>query len=154
MKTRTSLLVLALCFVGVFCFAASDVAMGTWKLNESKSKMGAGATKNSTVVYEAAGDSIKCTIDGTTSDGKPLHTEWTGKFDGKNYPVTGDAMSDMRSYRQINAHTLAFSDKTKENGVAISGRIVFSADGKSRTVYSTATEHGKAVKSVAVYDKQ
>jgi hypothetical protein len=36
--------------------------MGTWKLNEAKSKIPAGATKNHTVVYEAAGDSIKVTV--------------------------------------------------------------------------------------------
>jgi hypothetical protein len=47
-------------------------------------KFGPGATKNSTVVYEAAGDSVKVTTDGTSGDGKPVHTEWTGKFDGKD----------------------------------------------------------------------
>ncbi|HZQ17273.1 MAG TPA: hypothetical protein VFA90_01025 [Terriglobales bacterium] len=154
MKARTNLLVLALCLMAVFCFAANDMAMGTWKLNESKSKMGAGAIRNSTVVYEAAGDNVKCTIDGTTSDGQPIHTEWTGKFDGKDYPVTGEPTSAERSYKEINKHTLAFADKSGGKS-GISGRIVFSADGKTRTVYSTATDsHGKTVKSVAVYDKQ
>jgi len=42
--------------------------MGTWKLNEAKSKIGAGSPKNSTVVYEAAGDSVKVTVDGTDGD--------------------------------------------------------------------------------------
>jgi len=38
MKTRTILLSLLLCFVGVaVCFAA-DSFMGTWKLNNAKSK--------------------------------------------------------------------------------------------------------------------
>jgi len=41
-----------MCFIGVaVCFAA-DAFMGTWKLNEAKSKIGAGSPKNSTVVYE------------------------------------------------------------------------------------------------------
>lgn len=55
MKTRTILLTLALCFVGVAVCFASDVQMGTWKLNEAKSTLGPGAPKNHTVVYEAAG---------------------------------------------------------------------------------------------------
>lgn len=38
--------------------------MGTWKLNEAKSKFVAGATKNNTVVYEAAGNMTKITVDG------------------------------------------------------------------------------------------
>jgi hypothetical protein len=59
MKTRTILFTLLLCFVvAAVCFA-DDPHMGTWKLNEAKSKIGPGAPKITTVVYEAAGDSIK-----------------------------------------------------------------------------------------------
>jgi len=55
MKTRTNVLTLALCFVaGAVCFA-SEAQMGTWKLNEAKSKIAAGMPKNSTVVFEAVG---------------------------------------------------------------------------------------------------
>ena len=39
--------------------------------------------KNHTVVYAAAGDSVKVTVDGIDGDGKPAHNEWTGKFDGR-----------------------------------------------------------------------
>ncbi len=92
MRTRTILLSVAALFAAaVVCFAAEDANMGTWKLNEAKSKLVAGATKNITVAYEAAGDSVKVTIDGVDAAGKPTHNEWTGKFDGKDYPVTGDA---------------------------------------------------------------
>jgi hypothetical protein len=38
--------------------------MGTWKLNEAKSKLAAGLPKNTSVTYEAAGDNIKATVDG------------------------------------------------------------------------------------------
>ena len=56
MKARATVVTLALCFVSVaVCFAA-DSFMGTWKLNDAKSKIGAGSPKNTTVVYEAAGD--------------------------------------------------------------------------------------------------
>jgi hypothetical protein len=59
-------------------------------LNEGKSKFSAGALKADKVVCEAAGDDVKVTIDGTSPDGKPTHSEWTGRFDGKEYPVSGD----------------------------------------------------------------
>jgi hypothetical protein len=154
MKVKTSVLTLALCFIaGTICFA-SDAQMGTWKLNEAKSKIAAGMPKNTTVVLEAAGDSVKVTIDGTTNDGKPAHNEWTGKLDGKDYPVTGDPNSDMRSYKQIDDHTLEFAIK-KGGKVTISGRAVISADGKTRTVTTSGTNpEGKKVKSTLVYDKQ
>jgi len=154
MKTRTILLTLLLCFVGAAVCFADDLQMGTWKLNEAKSKIGAGSPKLTTVVYEAAGDSVKVTVDGTDGDGKPLHSEWTGKYDGKDYPVTGDPSTDTRSYKKVNDHTLAFTNK-KGDKVTISGHGVVSTDGKTRTVTLTATDSkGKKYTSTAVYDKQ
>jgi len=154
MKTRTILLTLALCLVGMSMAFAEDANMGTWKLNEAKSKFTAGATKNSTVVYEAAGDDVKVTVDGTDKDGKALHSEWTGKFDGKDYPVTGDPNMNARSYKRIGASTLQLTGR-KDGKVVSTGRISVSADGKTRTVKLTTTNSaGKKVKSTAVYDKQ
>jgi len=154
MKAKTIVLTLVLCFVGVAVCFADDANMGTWKLNEAKSKLAPGAPKNNTVVYEAAGDNVKVTVDGTDKDGKPTHNEWTGKFDGKDYPVTGDPSSDARSYTKIDDRTLGLNVK-KGGKVTTSGRIVVSADGKSRTVTTSGTDSkGTKVKSTAVYDKQ
>jgi hypothetical protein len=154
MKGRVILLTLAALFVGVTVCLADNPQMGTWKLNEAKSKFSPGATKNNTVVYEAAGDSVKVTVDGVDGDGNPIHSEWTGKFDGKFYPVTGDPTSDMRSYRKINNHTLALSGK-KDGKITLTGRIVVSANGRTRTVTTTGTNSkGKKISNRAVYDKQ
>jgi hypothetical protein len=128
--------------------------MGTWKLTEAKSKLPAGAPKNTMVVYETAGDNVKVTVDGIDGDGKPTHNEWTGKFDGKDYPITGDPASDTRSYKKVNGNTTDLTNK-KGGKVTVTGRIVVSADGKSRTVTVSGTDaKGNKVKSTAVYDKQ
>ena len=155
MKIRTIALTLALCFfAGAACFAADEPNMGTWKLNETKSKLTPGTGKNNTVVYEAAGDEVKVTIDGTDADGKPTHNEWTGKFDGKDYAVTGDPKSDMRSYKKISDRILAFTVK-KDGKTTITGRIVVAADGKSRMVTAHgADEEGKKSTEKAAYDKE
>ena len=154
MKVKTIVLTMLLCFAAVTVCSASDVQMGTWKLNEAKSKLAPGATKNTTVVYAAAGDEVKVTVDGVTSDGKPAHNEWTGKFDGKFYPVTGDPNSDERSYKMIDSHTLALTTQ-KGGKVAVTGRIVVSHDGRTRTVSTSWLDaKGAKVKSVGVYDKQ
>ena len=154
MKLRTIVLTFALFLIGASTCFAQKGFMGTWKLNEAKSKLAAGTAKNSTVVYEASGDSVKVTIDGTDASGNPTHSEWTGKFDGKDYPVTGDSTSDTRSYDFRSAHHVGF--KAKKGGkVTTSGTIELSNDGKSRTVTATSTDaHGKKVKIVAVYDKE
>ena len=154
MKARPMLLTLVLCFVGATVCFADDPHMGTWKLNEAKSKIAAGAPKLTTVVYEAAGDNVKVTGDGTDADGKPLHHEWTGKFDSKDYPVTGDPSTDTRSVTKVDDHTLAITNK-KGDKVGITARAVVSADGKTRTVTLTGTDSkGKKLTSSAVYDKQ
>jgi hypothetical protein len=155
MKARTILiLTLALCFVGVGVCFANDLNVGTWKLNEAKSKIPPGFMKNMTVVYEAAGDSMKVTTDGVDKDGKPMHTEWTGKFDGKDYALTGDPAADSRSYTKIDSRKVAIANK-KSGTVVMSGHIVISADGKSRTLSITGTNSaGKKVSSTVVYDKQ
>jgi hypothetical protein len=155
MKTPILVITVLLCFLGATASqAADDPMIGTWKLNEAKSKIAPGSPNNNLVVYEASGDSVKVTTDGTNSEGKATHSEWTGKFDGKDYPVTGDPNTDTRSYKKVNSHTLALTNK-KGDKVTISGRVVVSADGKTRTVTLTGTDaNGKKFTSTAVYDKQ
>jgi hypothetical protein len=156
MKARMVAVSLVLCFAGAALCLAADANMGSgsWKLNEAKSKFSPGAPKSTMVVYEPAGDSVKVTIDGTSFDGKPTHTEWTGKFDGKDYPVTGDSNQSARSYTQVNARTLKFKVKSDDK-VVLSGSIMIAADGMSRTVTASgASAGGKKISYTAVYDKQ
>ncbi len=154
MKTRFTLLTLVTVVVGMTICFAQDPSMGTWKLNEAKSKLVAGTTKNNTVVYEMAGDNIKVTVDGVDGKGNAFHSEWTGKFDGKDYPVTGDPSSDMRSAKKINDRHLDLTVK-KDGKVIATGKVVIAADGKSRTLTVNSTDPaGKKIHSVAMYDKQ
>jgi hypothetical protein len=154
MKTRAILASLAV-FLGGYalCFAA-DPNVGTWKLNEAKSKFSPGATKNGTVVYAPAGDMVKVTVDGVDKDGKAEHNEWTGKFDGKDYPVIGAAGYDSRAYTKVDDHTLSMIIKSAGKVVA-TGKIVVSADGKSRTVTTMGSDPKMtAMNNTGVYDKQ
>ena len=155
MKVKAVLIALALlAATTVVVMAKTSPQMGTWKLNEAKSKVAAGATKNHTVVYEAAGDDIKVTVDGVDGGGNATHNEWTGKFNGKYYAVTGDPTSDERAYRVLNNRTLSITAK-KGGKLTLSGRIVVSMNGKVRTVTVSGTDaKGKRFRTVAVYDKE
>jgi hypothetical protein len=96
---------------------------------------------------------MKCTLDGVDANGKPTHNVWTGKFDGKDYPVTGDPTADARSYTMVNDRTYDISEK-KNGKVVGKVRIAISADGKSRTVtIHGTTPAGKKFTNVEVYDK-
>src|SRR6266480_3687202 len=113
MKIKTIGLTLAFCFLGAAAGLAADPQVGTWKLNDSKSKITPGTLKNTQVVY-----------------------------------------SSMLGQVKVNDRTLTTSNK-KNGKVTVTGQIVVSADGKSRTVtLNGTTPKGKKFKNVAVYDKQ
>lgn len=152
MKSKTLVVSVAVWLAaGAICFASP--LMGTWKLNMAKSKLGHGMGTNSVVTYSPAFFKVKVTIDGYDAKGKKMHDEWSGNFDGKDYPVTGSANEDMRSYAKVNDNTLNFTMK-KAGKVVGSGQIAVAPDGKTRTVTATGTNaKGKKVKTMAVYDK-
>jgi hypothetical protein len=153
MKLRTILLTLAVGLFGAqLCLAQSN--LGSWKLNEAKSKMPAGIAHIVTSSYTAQGDQIKVVSDGVDPSGNPMHAEWLGKFDGKDYPVAGNNVTDTRSYKQVNDHTLFLTNK-KDGKTVSTARLVTSADGKTRTVHLTQTDpSGKTLSGLGVYDRQ
>ncbi len=144
----------AVLFVAVVSYAANDVFMGTWKLNEAKSRLSPSTGQNTTVVYAPAGDSVRLTRDGTGPSGQPTHSEWMGKFDGMDYAVTGDATYDTLAIRMVSDHILSGTLKKGGNVIA-TYRVVVSPDGRSRTVTFTGTDaNGMKTTSTAVYEKQ
>jgi hypothetical protein len=153
MKTKTIGLAMLLSIAaGAMCFA-NNPTMGTWTLNESKSTFGDGASKSTMVVWEKTGNQQKCTVDGIDADGKKTHSVWTGKLDGKDYPITGDAQSDTRSFKKSNENTLDMVSK-KHGKTVGEGTIVVAPDRKTRTVTSTITNaKGAKVTSTLFYDK-
>jgi hypothetical protein len=153
MRTRVVGVALSVLFAGAAVLFAAGSEIGTWKLNEAKSKFSAGAAKNTTVVYSADGDKTKVTIDGVDGTGKAAHSVWAGKFDGKDYPVEGDATS-TRAYTRVDANTLDVTLK-KDGKVTGTAHIVQAADGKTRTVTTTGTDpKGNKISGTAVYERQ
>jgi hypothetical protein len=153
MKARTVIATVVV-FLAALALSAADPQMGTWKLNESKSTLAPSGAKNNTIVISGSGDNIKITIDGVDWKGQNFHDEWTGKYDGKDYPSKGDPLGDSRSYTKVNANTLSFTGKAGGKTI-FTGTSVVSPDGKTRTVTSSATDaQGKMFSTTSVYDKQ
>jgi hypothetical protein len=152
-KTRIAVAAVALSFVATAACFAANAHMGTWKLNEAKSKLVPGMGKNTTVTYTEQKDKIKVTVEGVDKDGKPTHSVWVGKFDGKAYPLKGNLTYNQVAYKVVNDRT---NDITamKDGKMVWNGRITVAADGKSRTVTINGTDaDGKKFKGKAVYDK-
>jgi hypothetical protein len=154
MSTRKTVAIFAMWLAAAAVGFAADPNVGSWKINEAKSKLAAGTARNNTVVYTAVGDTYKCVVDGVDAAGKPAHNEWTGKFDGKDYPVTGDASADTRSVKLVSPGHYELTNK-KGGKTVLTGTLQFSADNKTRTLTTHSTDAaGKKITSVAVYERQ
>jgi hypothetical protein len=136
-KTRIAVVAVALSFAAAAACFAANPHIGTWKLNEAKSKLVSGMGKNTMVVYTEENDNIKVSVDGVDKEGKPTHSVWVGKFDGKAYPVEGNLPYDSVAYKVVNDRTNDITT-TKDGKTVWSGKITVSAD-KSRTVTINGT---------------
>jgi hypothetical protein len=138
--------------VGATAFAQDA---GTWKLNVAKSTYHKGqAPKSSTLMYEAAGEGIKVTVDSVPTDGAPIHYAYAANFDGKDNPVVGNPNADMSARTRLNATTTKLVNK--KGGKTLSNvTLVTSGDGKILTITTAGVDaQGQNIDSVAVYDKQ
>src|SRR5512141_719024 len=79
---------MAITAIGMF---GADSSLGTWKLNVAKSKtISTNPIKSRTDVYEATADGgVKVTRTEQRADGATHNSSFTFKYDGKEYPVTG-----------------------------------------------------------------
>jgi hypothetical protein len=160
MRTKGRFLGFALVMLAttLMLFAATVVAdqsSGTWKMNAEKSKYSPGpAPKNLTVVVESDSDSYKIDATGTDTDGKPIHVQYSAKFDGKDYPATGIPNADSVSVKRIDENTVETTQK-KDGKVVMTITTKVSKDGKTRTsTWHGKNAEGKDVHNVVVFDKQ
>jgi hypothetical protein len=155
MKTnRTFLFAVTFCLTAATTIFAASPFLGTWKLNQAKSKFAPGSTKNTTVTYTGWGKMMKLTVDGTDKDGKPVHWTWMGRFDGRSYKVKGSSSIDSLALKPVNERT---NDLTagKDGKVVMTGKIVVAKDGKSRVVTTTTKDaKGKKHTDKAYYTKE
>jgi hypothetical protein len=135
--------------------AAPDPHSGTWKMNPDKSKYRPGpAPKSVTVRIEADADNIKVNSEGIDAAGKPISVQYTAKFDGKPYLITGVPNADTVAVKRIGTRTIESTVK-KGGEVVMTVSAVVSKDGKTRTsIFKGKDAQGHDVDNVVVYDKQ
>ncbi len=136
--------------------AATDPFVGTWKLNLAKSKLLGPPPLPKSVTFNVVpkGDGFNWTTDFIMGDGQALHMEWSGKYDGKDYPETGDPDADTNALKKIDANSLVEVDKKAGKEVG-NFRSVISKDGKTLTQTGKYKDaKGQEFSGIAVYDKQ
>jgi hypothetical protein len=89
------------------------------------------------------------------ANGTKAHWEYTGNYDGKDNPVTGNNPdADMVARSRINATTIQTVSKKAGKATTTSTHVI-SKDGKTRTITTKGTNgQGQTVSNVGVYEKQ
>jgi hypothetical protein len=118
--------------------------LGTWKLTKPDARYKRVITR-----IEPWEDGIRVTYDMVGTRGGVTHMEWTGKFDGKDYPVEGVDYVLTNAYKLINDHSYEIVIKV-EGGVAATARVEVSPDGRTLTTVTSQ----KSGTSTTIYDKQ
>ena len=134
---------------------ASDNNVGTWRLNLAKSKYIPGpAPYEGTLKIEPETNGLKFTLHGLDAEGKPVDFEFSPRFDGKDYLVTGLPEADTIVLKRVNANTI--ETISKKNGKPVmTTRSVVSKDGKTRISTQKGTNaKGERVNNTIVYEKQ
>lgn len=129
---------------------------GTWKLNPAKSHyvdgfQGSRSTMTDVLLWEGG---IKYVTDSVNAEGRKGHTEWSARFDNKDYPVTGVAPVDSYAIQRIDDRT--YTVIAKKDGLRTTlSTTTISADGKTRTVRQTGTQvGGRDADNTLVYERQ
>lgn len=124
--------------------------VGTWEQDFERStrRDGPAPYKRVTLRIEPAGDGLAVIYDMVGVRGGVTHLEWTGRFDGRDYPVQGVDYVLTNAYRRLD-------DRSYEIAVKVDGQLAatattsVSADGDTMIV-DTVERGGRRTKAVYV----
>jgi hypothetical protein len=149
-----SVLALALAASATLYGQAKEPWVGTWRLNTTKSTYSPGPKPvSSTVTVQASEGGIKQVTEQSLGLGASK-SEFTARFDGKDYPIRGNPNAEVVALRRIDDSN--YEVLLKMSGkVTITSRVSISGDGKTRTVVQTgANAKGQKVMNTIVYDRK
>jgi hypothetical protein len=131
-----------------------DPFVSSWILDADKSQFVPGpGPEDRKMIFEAKENGIRHTTKtlnaflSTTDD-----IDYTAKFDGKDYPITGTGL-DTVSLKRIDANTIERTGKVRGK-VTETGAMKVSADGKVLTVSLKGSYNGQDYSSVQILTRE
>ena len=142
---------IVLALAGVSAAQIQPSWFGTWTLNLAKSSYSPGPPpfKRAMRRIEASASGITITDEMVRSRGGITHLEWTGRFDGQDYPVQGVELVLTNAYRRVDDRTYELIQKIDGEVVATS-RLTMSPDGRTITTVNSS----KTASATTVYVRQ
>lgn len=129
---------------------------GTWKFNPAKSLYNPGPPpfRNATLKIEPWQGDVRIALDMIRPRGGVTHLEWTGRFDGRDYPLQGvDDYVITNAYRRIDDRTYAIVQKVEGQG-ATTASMTLSPDGRTITIVTSGESAQSRPVATTVYDRQ
>jgi glutamate dehydrogenase/leucine dehydrogenase len=88
------------------------------------------------------------------SRGGIQHLEWSGRFDGRDYPVQGVGYVLTNAYRQLSDRSYEIVVKVDDRAAAVATAVV-SSDGRTLDVETQERDaKGRTVTTTAKYQRQ
>ena len=107
---------------------------GTWEQVPPESKwFNPWPYRKVTLRIEPSGDGLKVTYDMVRRRGGVTHVEWTGRFDGRDYPVQGVDYVLTNAYRLLNDRSYEIAVRVDGRSAAVATAVV-SEDGRTMRV--------------------
>ena len=100
---------------------------------------------------EPSDDGLRVVYDMVRRRGGVTHMEWSGRFDGRDYPVQGIDYVLTNSYRTLSERSYQIVVRVDGREAAVATAVV-SADGSRMTVDTVERDpRGQAARTQAVY---
>jgi hypothetical protein len=142
--------------VGTVAAGQTAPWFGTWQADPASSSRGqASPYKRVTLtIAPTADDGLTVVYDMVGVRGGVTHLEWTGRFDGRDYPVQGADTVLTNAYRRVDDHSYVID--VRVDGVsAATARATVSPDGQILTVTQQQRDaEGRLVTTKTVYRRK
>lgn len=132
-----------------------DPAVGTWELDLTQSSFTPGpAVRSQTRTYTQTPDGVRFVLEGVSATGAPMHTEYTARYDGKDYPLIGAGYTNWIALTRINTVRTDGVEKKDGRPVYTVSRIV-STDSRTMTITVNGRNvRGDSVANVLVFRRR
>lgn len=150
--SRLLLVLIAGAFASIAAAQGTDRLAGAWRLNVAQSNYQGGTPpKSQTTTLHAMDGGLHEVVERANADGTITRWELMAKYDGKEYPVKGDASRDTISMTRVDPSTVDIINR-KAGAIVNRMRIAVAPDGRTRT-NTVMDASGQKTLAVLVFDR-